>query len=64
MDTLDLLPFYALGSLSDDEKANVDAYLEDNPTHYQQLNDMLEVVFALSFSADPINPPSMDISVL
>ena len=53
----DLLPFYALGALSPDERAAVEAYVAAHPEAQTQLSQMQENVSALPFTADPVEPP-------
>ena len=38
----DLFAFYALGTLSDDERELVEAYVERNPQAREQLGEMIE----------------------
>ena len=56
----ELLPFYALGALSEEEMAQVEAYVVANPKAEQRLNEMLETAVSLPLVADPI-PPSAQV---
>ena len=52
----DLFAFYALGTLSDDERELVEAYVERNPQAREQLGEMIEAATAMAFALDPIKP--------
>ena len=54
----ELLPFYALGTLSDDERELVEAYVERHPEAQEQLREMMEVASALAYASEPIKPPA------
>jgi anti-sigma-K factor RskA len=52
----DLLSFYALGALSDDESAQVEAYLARHPEAQRTLAEMRLAVDALPLAAEPMQP--------
>lgn len=52
----DLFAFYALGTLSDDERELVEAYIESNPEAQKQLREMIETASALAYLPQPIRP--------
>lgn len=52
----DLLPFYALGALTEEELAEVEAYLLDHPEALDRLDDLNLGVQALAISAAPVTP--------
>ncbi|MEM7115261.1 MAG: anti-sigma factor [Chloroflexota bacterium] len=52
----ELFPFYALDALSDEEKAEVDAYVAANPDARARLDEMLQTADFLPFEAQPITP--------
>ncbi|MCZ6529698.1 MAG: anti-sigma factor [Chloroflexi bacterium] len=54
----DLFPFYALGSLSDDERERVEVYLDENPEAQERLREMMEVASALAYVPEPLKPPA------
>ena len=54
----ELLPFYALGTLSDDERERVEAYVEKHPEAQEQLQEMMEVASALAYVPEPLKPPA------
>jgi anti-sigma-K factor RskA len=53
----DLLPFYALGVLSPDERSAVEAYVAAHPEVQAELSQMQKDTSALPFAADPVEPP-------
>ena len=54
----ELLPFYALETLSDDERERVEAYLDENPEAQERLREMMEVASALAYVPEPLKPPA------
>ena len=52
----DLLAVYALGGLTEDEKRQVETYVDANPTAKAELDNYLQVVDALILTAVPIQP--------
>jgi anti-sigma-K factor RskA len=52
----ELFPFYALGVLSDDECAQVDAYVAADPAARTRLNEALRAAAAVPLSAAPVAP--------
>lgn len=54
----DLLPFYALGVLTDDERQQVEAYLATHPGAQAELLEAQEAVVELAYSALPVQPPA------
>ncbi|HEU0294946.1 MAG TPA: anti-sigma factor [Anaerolineales bacterium] len=52
----ELLPFYALDALTDEERELVEAYLRAHPEARQQLDEMKEAVSALPQSVSPVEP--------
>ena len=59
----DLLPFYALGAVSEEERARVEAYLAENPGLAAELKEMEQANHALLLSANPVQPsaPTKDV---
>jgi len=53
----ELLPFYAMGALTDAERARVDAYVAANPEARARLAEMTQASAALPLSVEPIQPP-------
>ena len=53
----DLLPFYLLGGLSDDERSEVEAYLESNPEASVWIESTKLVILALPYAAPPAKAP-------
>ncbi len=53
----DLMPFYALGTLDEQEISEVDAYLENDFELREQLDLDMLTASALAFQAEPIEPP-------
>ncbi len=54
----DLLALYALGALTDEERAQVDAYVADQPEARAQLAELIRAAAALPFAATPVEPPA------
>jgi anti-sigma factor RsiW len=52
----ELFPFYALGSLTDAEQAEVEAYIAANPEARKRLEEWQEVTAAIPFTVEPVNP--------
>ena len=52
----ELLPFYALGALSDEEMEQVEAYLAEHPELQEQAGDLQSAAEALPFGVKPIEP--------
>lgn len=52
----ELLPFYALDALTDEEREFVEAYLREHPEARQQLDEMEKAVSALPHSESPVEP--------
>jgi anti-sigma-K factor RskA len=52
----ELLAFYALGAISEQEKELVEAYLEEHPEARQQLEEMQRGAAALPYSISPVEP--------
>lgn len=52
----ELLPFYALDALNDEEKELVEAYLKEHPEARQQIEEMGSAVSALSYGVPPVDP--------
>lgn len=53
----DLLPFYALGTLTDDERKQVEVYIAANPDARARLEEMMRVSSILPQSIEPVDPP-------
>ena len=51
-----LLPFYAMGTLSDEERERVERYLDENPEARERVGEMTEAVSALAFALEPVTP--------
>jgi anti-sigma-K factor RskA len=54
----ELLPFYALDALTDDEKSQVEAYLREHPEMREQIKEMQSASSALPYSVPPMEPSS------
>jgi len=54
----ELFPFYALGALTDEERAQVDAYVATDADARARLNDAIRATAALPYAARPIAPRS------
>ncbi len=52
----ELLPFYALGALTDKEREEVEAYLVEHPEVRAQIEEMEIAASALPYSASPVAP--------
>jgi anti-sigma-K factor RskA len=52
----ELLPFYALDALNDEEKELVEAYLKEHPEARQQVEEMGNAVSALPYAVPPVDP--------
>ena len=52
----ELLAFYALDALNDEEKELVEAYLKGHPEARQQVEEMGRAVSALPHSVSPVEP--------
>lgn len=52
----ELLVFYALDALNDEEKELVEAYLKEHPEARQQIEEMGSAVSALSYGVPPVEP--------
>lgn len=53
----ELLPFYALDALSDEERKLVEEYLTEHPEARQQVRDMGPAASALPYGVAPVEPP-------
>jgi len=53
----ELLPFYALDALSDEEKKLVEVYLVEHPEVRAQIEDMQSAADALPYGVAPVEPP-------
>lgn len=61
----ELFPFYALGALSDDEKAQVEAYVAVNRAAQGRLADACQITSALPYAAKPVRPsPQVKMALL
>ena len=61
-DTMDprideLLPFYALDALNDEERELVDSYLAEHPEAREQMNDLHAGASMLPYGIPPVEPP-------
>lgn len=52
----ELFPFYALGVLSAEEKAGIEAYVAVNPAAQAQLTEACQTAAALSYGVTPVMP--------
>lgn len=52
----ELLPFYALGALTDEERGQVEAYLRKHPEVRAQLEEMEIAASALPYGVSPVEP--------
>ena len=52
----ELLAFYALDALNDEERELVEAYLKEHPEARQQIEEMSSAVSALPYAAPPVEP--------
>ena len=53
----ELLPFYVLDALTDDEKQQVESYLAEHPEARAQVDDLQAGVSALPYAVSPVEPP-------
>jgi anti-sigma-K factor RskA len=53
----ELLPFYALDALSDEERELVESYLVEHPEAREQMNDLHSAASALPYGIAPVEPP-------
>ncbi|MCL4302906.1 MAG: anti-sigma factor [Anaerolineae bacterium] len=61
----ELFPFYALGALSDDEKAQVEAYVAVNRAAQGRLVEACQITSALPYAARPARPsPQVKLALL
>ncbi len=54
----ELLPFYALDALTEEEKELVDVYLAEHPEAREQIRDMESAAAALPFGIAAVEPPA------
>jgi len=52
----ELLPFYALDALSDEERELVESYLTEHPEVREQIGDLQSAAEALPYSVKPVEP--------
>ncbi len=52
----ELLPFYALDAVSDEEKELVESYLAEHPEVREQISDLQAATNALPYSVTPVEP--------
>src|SRR5512138_2587199 len=53
----ELLPFYALDALTDEERELVEAYLAEHPEAREQIADLHSGASALPYGIAPVEPP-------
>jgi anti-sigma-K factor RskA len=53
----ELLPFYALDALNDEERELVESYLAEHPEAREQLHDLHTGASALPYGISPVEPP-------
>ena len=53
----ELLPFYALDALTDEEKELVEAYLVEHPEVRAQVGELQSAVDAIPYGVKPVEPP-------
>ena len=53
----ELLPFYVLDALTDEERELVESYLAEHPEARQQMNDLHSGASALAYGISPVEPP-------
>src|ERR1044071_1206572 len=53
----ELLPFYALDALTDEERELVESYLAEHPEAREQINDLRSGASALPYGISPVEPP-------
>jgi len=52
----ELLPFYALDALSDEEREQVESYLAEHPEVREQIGDLHSTAAALPYAVTPVEP--------
>jgi anti-sigma-K factor RskA len=52
----DLFPFYAMGAVTEEESAEVEAYIRDNPAAQARLDAALAAADNLAYLAEPMTP--------
>jgi anti-sigma-K factor RskA len=53
----ELLPFYALDALTDEERELVESYLVEHPEAREQINDLRSGAAVLPYGISPVEPP-------
>ena len=53
----ELLPFYVLDALNDEERELVESYLAEHPEAREQMNDLHSGAAALPYGIPPVEPP-------
>jgi len=53
----ELLPFYALDALNDEERELVESYLAEHPEAREEVNDLRSGASALPYGIPPVEPP-------
>ena len=53
----ELLPFYALDALNDEERELVESYLAEHPEAREQMKDLYSGASALPYGISPVEPP-------
>ena len=53
----ELLPFYVLDALTEEEKELVEAYLAEHPEARVQVQDLQPGASALPYAISPVEPP-------
>ena len=53
----ELLPFYALDALTDEERELVDSYLAEHPEAREQMKDLHAGASVLPYGISPVEPP-------
>ena len=53
----ELLPFYVLDALTEEEKALVDSYLDEHPEERAQVQELQSGALALPYAVSPVEPP-------
>src|SRR6266496_5465849 len=56
-DIEELLPFYALDALTEEERELVEGYLTEHPEARRQVEEMGDTVSSLPMSVAPVEPP-------
>ena len=54
----ELLPFYALEALTDEERELVESYLAEHPEVREEINDLHSAASSLPYGIKPVEPPS------